>query len=93
MDPTLLGFALALVLFVALARVIVKRSGPQDADEIAPSSPAPDLPAGDGSAVDASSAASEDAAEPDGHTLYEGLSRTRSEGFIGRISRLFAADK
>jgi len=85
LDPILPGIALALVLFVFAARFIIKRSGrgslPDEARPVAEASPPDEVAAG----------SPEGDGEPPG-TLHDGLTKTRADGFIARIGRLFSAE-
>ena len=86
LDPTLLGIAFAIVLFLVIGRVIIKRAGAESSATLASdAAPADKMEA---AAAPPPPESVEEA--DDDQALIDGLSKTRSEGFLARISKLFS---
>ena len=89
MEPNVLAIIVAVVLFLFVMRIVVKAAGAKT-DELSPPS-APAAPTLEDSATsDDEAPAAAPTEEPAATELREGLSKTRNEGFLARIGKLFS---
>jgi fused signal recognition particle receptor len=90
LDSTLLAIIVAVVLFLIVLRVLAKSSHTTP-DTLSASPESPPITVVDEEAVQPQTEASDDKPEALPATeLKEGLSKTRSEGFLARIGKLFS---
>ena len=89
LEPNVLAIIVAVVLFLFVMRIVVKAAGAKT-DELSPPS-APAAPTLEDSATsDDEAPAAAPTEEPAATELREGLSKTRNEGFLARIGKLFS---
>lgn len=96
MDPTLIAIIVAVVLFLIAGRVIVKairgseEAPPSESPTLSPPSASSPEPSAEPSAEPAQPAEEgEGTSEPPATELRDGLIKTRNEGFLARIGKLF----
>mgnify|MGYP001100353314 CR=1 FL=1 len=92
LDTTLIAIVVAVVIFLVLQRVVVKASRNAEEQSLPPAAEESLTHHTSEAREEEGDAPSEIASADEGVELREGLSKTRNEGFLARIGKLFSAE-